>query len=313
MAPRSSLAHTIFDGLLQYPLIGLTTIGSSSQTNQHLFRNQRSESNPAQFNEQFVRPYESHHSNINIFKDNFSQQSTAQLQPTTNVSQSDQSYNNSTDSDDETEEIIVDVEQVCDTQPNQEHQRYHRQCGHRQSQPNPPYQVAQPFDIDTSNKQNLKNEQLRNTIFASFLSQLSDSSESQALINLLLKNNSALDQKSCHPAAYDRQQNIISSKNSANNLSASSPQQSSYDVIKVGLSGTASIVKNNSTMESMVSGGDVAQSMLSMNLTNGQSSLENPSFASLSSYCSSFHDNQAIPSIDFKNINSLITNNNSFN
>lgn len=57
---------------------------------------------------------------------------------------------------------------------------------------------------DSSTNQVLKDHQLRNSIFASFLSQLSGSIESQALISLLLKNNGLLDQKLHH---QDQQQN----------------------------------------------------------------------------------------------------------
>lgn len=51
---------------------------------------------------------------------------------------------------------------------------------------------------DSSTNQALNDQQLRNSIFASFLSQLNGSIESQALIALLLKNNGLLDQKLQH-------------------------------------------------------------------------------------------------------------------
>lgn len=103
--------------------------------------------------------------------------------------------------------------------------------------------------LNASVNQALRNQQLRNSIFASFLSRLSCSIESQALLTLLLKNNCSSNQKSASV-----QQQI---KQTITNNSLQQPS----DINKAGLPLKAmpcAISINNGAIKSPAIGGDAS-------------------------------------------------------
>lgn len=107
--------------------------------------------------------------------------------------------------------------------------------------------------------QAFKNQQLRNFIFASFLSRLGCSIESQALLTLLLKNNNLPNQKS-----QAQQQQIKQTATNNNNL------QQSFDASKVSLAQNALLgpaTMNNGAIRSLASSSDVG-SIPSISVTN---------------------------------------------
>lgn len=113
----------------------------------------------------------------------------------------------------------------------------------------PSLSIPNDHAVSTSVNQAMRNQQLRNSIFASFLSRLSCSIESQALLTLLLKNNCSSNQKS---ASVQQQ---IKQTITNNNLQLPS------DINKVGLPLKAmpgAISINNGAIKSPAVGGDAS-------------------------------------------------------